>query len=142
MVRFCETGEIEEPTDEQRNAGVAGILIVKHKGGQDHRSGVSEQVLQAGRRLRGFSEDGYFKAIRKACRAAGVHSFGPGQLRHSVATWYGEQRRADRGGVHVPGAQVDGDHARVLRALRGAGEPSATACEVAEGGPGQRAVQT
>ena len=54
----------------------------------------------------------------------------------------GEQRRADRGGVHVPGAQVDGDHARVLRALRGAGEPSAAACEVAEGGPGQRAVQT
>ncbi len=90
MVRFCESGEIEEPTDEQHNAGVAGILIVKHKGGQDHRTGVSEQVLQAGRRLRrvrGFSEDGYFKAIRKACRAAGVHSFGPGQLRHSVATW-------------------------------------------------------
>ncbi len=49
MVRFCETGEIEEPTDEQRNAGVAGILIVKHKGGQDHRTGDQEGV-QSGRR--------------------------------------------------------------------------------------------
>ncbi len=59
MRPFTESGEIEEATAEQRAKGVAGVLIVKHKNGQDHRTGVSQAVLEGGRRLRkvhGFDE--------------------------------------------------------------------------------------
>jgi len=91
--RFANAGEIDEPTPEQRERGVAGVLTVVHKSGDRHRTGVSAKTLEAARRLRerdGFSVEWYHRAMKSACKAAGLKKaerFGPGQLRHSVATW-------------------------------------------------------
>src|SRR5205814_9765688 len=35
----------------------------------------------------GFSIAWYHRAVLAACKAAGIPSFGPGRMRHSVATW-------------------------------------------------------
>src|SRR5207249_9558290 len=91
--RFVNAGEIDEPTPEQRERGVAGVLTVVHKCGDRHRTDVSAKTLEAERRLRerdGFSVEWYHRAMKSACKVAGLKKaerFGPGQLRHSVATW-------------------------------------------------------
>ncbi len=89
--RFAVGGEIEPPAPSQQEMGVAGILIVKHKSGAQHRTGVTATTLEAAQRLRergGFAIGWYQKAVKSACLAAGLKkAFGPGQMRHSVATW-------------------------------------------------------
>jgi integrase len=89
--RFAQGGEVEPASASQKAQGIAGVLIVEHKGGEQHRSAVSSKVLEAAERLRereGFSVEWYARALKKACPAAGIKKpFGAGQMRHSVATW-------------------------------------------------------
>jgi len=89
--RFTASGEIEPPTAEQKEHSVAGVLIVQHKSGAQHRTAVSAKTLAAAQRLRergGFSTEWYHRAVKAACKAAGLRKpFGPGVMRHSVATW-------------------------------------------------------
>lgn len=70
-------------------AGVAAVLEVKHKNGSPHRTGVSEAVAEAARRVRAtgsFSKSRFHRAVLSACRAAGVPPFRPGWFRHTIAT--------------------------------------------------------
>ncbi len=89
--RFAVSGEIEPPAPSLREQGVAGVLVVQHKSGAQHRTAVPASILEVARRLRergGLSIARYMMAVRSACKAAGLkQSFGPGQMRHSVATW-------------------------------------------------------
>ncbi|TMA26197.1 MAG: hypothetical protein E6J78_14950 [Deltaproteobacteria bacterium] len=91
VARFAREGEIEPPAPSQRELGVAGVLIVPHKSGAHHRTAVSAKTLEVAQRLRercGLSIAWYMRAVKSACKAAGLKKpFGPGQLRHSVATW-------------------------------------------------------
>ncbi len=90
IARFATDGEIEPSSQSQKEQGIAGVLIVQHKGGDQHRTAVDQKALEAGQRLRergGFSVEWYMRAVASACKAAGIKSFGPGQMRHSVATW-------------------------------------------------------
>lgn len=100
--RFAADGEIEPATKAQKEQGVAGVLVVQHKSRDQHRTAVTEKTLEAAQRLRergGLSIRHYQAAVRSACKAAGLKTpFGPGQLRHSVATWYVEDG-ADLGSV-------------------------------------------
>lgn len=96
--RFAQDGEIEPASQSQKKMGVhvltgepiEGIIIVQHKGGGQHRTAVTQKTLDAAQRLRernGFSVEHYMRAVASACKAAGIKPFGPGKLRHSVATW-------------------------------------------------------
>jgi integrase len=88
--RFATDGGIEPPLSSQRDLGIAGVLVVKHKSGEQHRTAVSAKTAAAAQRLRkrgGFSIAWYQRALRAACKAAGIAPFGPGRMRHSVATW-------------------------------------------------------
>jgi len=88
--RFATDGDIEPPVPSQREVGIAGVLVVKHKSGEQHRTAVSAGTLEAAQRLRkrgGFSIAWYHRAVKTACKAAGITPFGPGRMRHSVATW-------------------------------------------------------
>jgi integrase len=88
--RFTSDGDIESPLPSQRELGIAGVLVVKHKSGEQHRTAVSAKTKKAAQRLRGrggFSVAWYQRAVRAACKAAGITPFGPGRMRHSVATW-------------------------------------------------------
>jgi len=89
--RFAGSGEIEPAAPSQRAQGVAAVLVVKHKSGAHHRTAVTTETLEVAQRLRergGLSISRYMQAVRSACLAAGLKKpFGPGQLRHSVATW-------------------------------------------------------
>jgi integrase len=89
--RFTSRGDIELATPAQREAGVAGVLIVQHKSGAQHRTGVSAKTLEVAQRLRkrgAFSTEWYHRAVKAAGKAAGLKKpFGPGVMRHSVATW-------------------------------------------------------
>jgi len=88
--RFASDGDIEPPVPSQRELGIAGVLVVKHKSGEQHRTAVSATTLKAAQRLRervGFSVAWYQRAVKAACKAAGLTPFGPGRMRHSVATW-------------------------------------------------------
>jgi integrase len=65
--------------------------------GDEHRTAVSSEVLEAGKRLRAhgsLSREWYDRAVRAACAAVkrpdgevGIPVFTPGRLRHSTATW-------------------------------------------------------
>jgi len=89
--RFAAGGEIEPPTAQQKEEGIAGVLVVEHKSGDQHRTAVSARTLAAAKRLRdrgGLSISWYHRAVKSACKAAGLKKpFGPGVMRHSVATW-------------------------------------------------------
>ncbi|ATB32665.1 hypothetical protein MEBOL_006154 [Melittangium boletus DSM 14713] len=89
LVRFVRAGVIELLPESLE--GVAGVLICpRTKGGELLRTPVSSAVMEAAERLRErgtFSAQKFAMAIKAACRAAGVEEFGPGQFRHSVATW-------------------------------------------------------
>ena len=86
--RFAAGGEIDPPSPSQKLLGVAGVLVVQHKSGDQHRTAVSAKTLEAAQRLReraGLSIARYMRAVKAACKAAGLKkSFGPGQMRHSV----------------------------------------------------------
>lgn len=87
--RFCTGGSIEAYRGEQET--VAGVLVCPEaKVGGVLRTPVSADVLEAAKKLIGrgsFSAQKYGMAVKAACREAGVNSFTPGMMRHSVATW-------------------------------------------------------
>ncbi|HEY2028977.1 MAG TPA: tyrosine-type recombinase/integrase [Myxococcales bacterium] len=89
--RFAADGDCEPASSAQKEQGIAGVLVVRHKSGDQHRTAVSARTLAAAQRLRdrgGLSIAWYMRAIKSACKAAGLKKpFGPGQMRHSVATW-------------------------------------------------------
>jgi len=106
VARFANEGSIELPTPSQRIAGMVAVLVVRHKSGRHHRTGVSTEILAAAKRLQsrpsrsyGKRKDGtkkqagrfsirwYRRAVRKACKDAKIPVFNPGSLRHSVASW-------------------------------------------------------
>jgi integrase len=92
--RFARLGRLELVDDAER-PDVAGELIVLRKSGVEKRTPVSAYVLAAALRLRareGFSLSRYANGIRTAAKAAGVEGWGPGQVRHTVATY--ARRRA------------------------------------------------
>src|SRR6266850_7407295 len=73
--RFASDGDIEPPVPSQRELGIAGVLVVKHKSGEQHRTAVSATTLKAAQRLRervGFSVAWYQRAVKAACKAAGL----------------------------------------------------------------------
>lgn len=87
--RFAQGGTFEEYRGKQE--GVVGVIVTPlHKSGGTHRTAVGAEALGAARRLRengGLAVSRFHSALLRACDAAGVPRFGPGQLRHSVATW-------------------------------------------------------
>ena len=88
--RFATEGEIEPPTAAQKAQAIAAVLMVEHKSGDQHRTAVDAKTLAAAKRLRdrgGFAISWYHRAVKSACKAAGIKPFGPGVMRHSVATW-------------------------------------------------------
>jgi len=103
LQRFATAGTFEPlPAATRIESGAVGVLVCPmHKSGDAHRTGVSQEVLDAAKRVRErgeFSERNFYKAIDAACRAVklpvprpdgtdGIPAFNPGQFRHSVATW-------------------------------------------------------
>ena len=88
--RFAQSGSIE-PYPTGGVPGIAGVLVCpRTKGGELLRTAVSQEVLEAGRKLLAhgsLSIERYAAAIKAACGAAGIPVFTPGRFRHSVATW-------------------------------------------------------
>jgi len=99
IARFAKDGEIEPASQSQKDQGVhlltgeriAGVIIVQHKGGDQHRTAVTQKTLEAAQRLRergGFSVEWYMRAVASGCKAAGLKkAFGPGQMRQQCTTW-------------------------------------------------------
>jgi integrase len=99
VARFAASGSIEPlPKAMRVENGAAGVLVCPlHKSGDEHRTAVSSEVLEAGKRLRAhgsLSREWYDRAVRAACAAVkrpdgevGIPVFTPGRLRHSTATW-------------------------------------------------------
>lgn len=90
--RFATEGELFIPTPEQKTKGVLMNLAVKHKGGQLHIVALTdEEALAAAQRIKKagaiVSKSWLAESLWNACDAAGVPRFGPGVMRHSVATW-------------------------------------------------------
>ena len=89
LARFTGAGTWEPPRgDDERVAGV--LVFPEEKDREEHRVGVSAEVLEAAKRLRGegFIHLGRFaKALKRACRRAKVEEHTPGRYRHAVATW-------------------------------------------------------
>jgi integrase len=84
LLRFAREGRIERHVD-----GSPILVCSQRKSGEVQRTLVPESVVDVARRVRergGFSESHFFKAVRKACKKAGIPRFGPGQYRHTVAT--------------------------------------------------------
>jgi integrase len=93
LIRFANAGNVEPLPKERLKDGAAGVLVCpRHKLGDVHRTAVSADVLEAGRRLRdrgwpAESKFPFYDAIESACRVAKIPAFSPGGFRHSVATW-------------------------------------------------------
>lgn len=99
IVRFAATGTIEPlPKSMKVDNGAVGVLVCPlHKSGDTHRTAVSQEVLDAAKRVRdhgAFSREWYDRTVRAACKAVtnpdgttGIPVFTPGRFRHSVATW-------------------------------------------------------
>lgn len=87
--RFAANGSIETLNEEKE--GVAGVLLVPlTKAGTPLRTQVSARGLEAAKKVRAagaFSYERFHEVLAEACLTADVTKFGPGQLRHSVATW-------------------------------------------------------
>jgi integrase len=93
-LRFAKSGTIEPMPKHMNDPGSAGVLVCPmHKSGDEHRTPVTAEVLDAAERLRkygGFSESRLYKAVRSGCAAADPPIdpiIDPGQYRHAVATW-------------------------------------------------------
>lgn len=66
------------------------LQIPKHKRGGEFRVAVTEETAETAARVRaegGFNKSRFHGAIQRACEAAGVEAFAPGQLRHTVASY-------------------------------------------------------
>jgi integrase len=98
LLRFAQSGTIEPVPRASKDEASAGVLVCPlHKGGEEHRTRVSTEVLEAGKRLLAhgpMSREWYDRAVKSACAAVkrpdggvGIPAFSPGHLRHSVATW-------------------------------------------------------
>jgi integrase len=98
VIRFAGGGSVEPLPRHAQQEGVAGVLVCpSHKSGDPHRTRVSREVLDAGKRLLAhgaFSREWYDRAVRAVCVAVkgpdgkvGIPVFTPGRLRHSVGTW-------------------------------------------------------
>jgi len=114
LLRWLSQSAVVEPCPEGRESEGAAVLVTKHKSGDWHRTIVTDAVLEAARRLRerwvggeGFDlrtfTDSVHHAIEIACEKARessdrehdgcakngrcLHRWGPGHLRHAVATW-------------------------------------------------------
>jgi integrase len=100
LERFASSGTIEPvPRNaDRKNDGTAGVIVIdKTKAGDPLRVAVSAEVVSAAKRVLAagaFDRQKLDKAIRAACKVVkrpdgkvGIPEFGPGQLRHSVATW-------------------------------------------------------
>lgn len=92
LERFAADGELFPPTPEQVTKGVLSNLAVKHKGGQLHIVAITDpETLMAAQAIKGrgraISRSWLADSLNAACDAAGVERFGPGVMRHSVATW-------------------------------------------------------
>lgn len=89
LKRFIEGGRIEREEDPPE--GSAAVLVCPEaKGGGELRSACSKVALEAARQLlaHGTLSTGKFShAVGEACKKAKVKVFGPGQARHSAATW-------------------------------------------------------
>jgi integrase len=82
LLRFARDGRTEA-----HPSGSTVLVCPRRKSGELQRTLVSEGVAEVARRVRergGFSESRFFKAVREACKKAGVKRFGP--YRHTVAT--------------------------------------------------------
>lgn len=99
VVRFAAGGTIEPlpPSMKVEHGAVAVLVCPLHKSGDTHRTAVSAEVLEAGKRLRehgAFSREWYDRLIRSTCAKVkrpdgevGIPVFTPARLRHSTATW-------------------------------------------------------
>lgn len=87
--RFARGGSIEKYRGDAE--AVEGVLVLpKEKDGAPHRVAVGAGVLKAAKRLLahgGFDGSRFRRAVKAACKAAKIPPHGPGQYRHSVATW-------------------------------------------------------
>lgn len=87
--RFARSGTVEK----YRGGvdGVAGVIALpKEKDGAPHRVAVNAGALAAAKVLLahgGFDGSRLRRAVKAACKAARIPPHGPGQYRHSVATW-------------------------------------------------------
>ncbi|MFN0063801.1 MAG: tyrosine-type recombinase/integrase [Myxococcaceae bacterium] len=88
--RFAVAGSIEPYPRHGPDKDIAGVLVCPEaKSGGELRTGVSREVLDAAKALRGrasFDSTKYGLAVRSACRAARIPVFTPGRMRHSFAT--------------------------------------------------------
>lgn len=89
LERFARRGELG-PRPPRARPDVAGVLIVVRKSGEPRRTAVTRRVLAAARRVRargGICISRLAKAIAAACDELGAERWGPGRMRHTVATW-------------------------------------------------------
>ena len=97
LERFAVTGTVEPLPRDGKAEGAAGVIVIPTtKSGEMLRVAVSQDVLDAAIRVRqagAFDRQKLAKAIKSACLAVanpdgtfGITVFGPGQLRHTVAT--------------------------------------------------------
>jgi site-specific recombinase XerD len=66
------------------------LRVPKHKRGGEFRVAVTPEIAETAARVRdagSFSPFRFWQALQKACTAAGVERFAPGQMRHTVATY-------------------------------------------------------
>jgi integrase len=92
LARFIRGGKTERlPKAMDPASGASGVLVCPmHKSGDEHRTAVGPEVLDAAKRLRArgtFSSIRLYRAIESACTAAEVPQIDPGQYRHAVAHW-------------------------------------------------------
>ena len=97
LERFAASGTIEPLPRDGRAEGAAGVVVIQTtKAGDPLRVAVGPEVLEAAKRVLvagPFDRQKLTKAIHAACAVVkrpdgeiGIPTFGPGQLRHSVAT--------------------------------------------------------
>jgi integrase len=90
LERFTVAGTLEPLPRDGRAEGAAGVIVIPMtKAGEMLRVPVSAEVLEAARRALEagpFDRQKFSKALHSACAAAGIPPFGPGRLRHTVAT--------------------------------------------------------
>ena len=98
LERFAASGSVEPLPRDGKAEGSAGVLLIPQtKAGDPLRVAISQEVLDAAIRVReagSFDRQKFSKAIKSACLAVnlpdgkvGIPVFGPGRLRHTVATF-------------------------------------------------------